>query len=180
MDYEKQATDFLEKTGTVMTVKFVKYDKYFPDDKEKRDIYNITLKRGNREYTFTFGQSIVNSGYKIINENTHKQLAFYPTDDKTITSALNSKYRHFKLSQYFYPFNTSCDKIIKPKAPTAYDVLACLEKYPQDTFEDFCANFGYDEDSRKAFKTYEAVKEQYIQLSRLFTDKELEEMAEIQ
>lgn len=128
-EYEKQAQDFLTKTKTEFTVKFKKNDKYFPDDKETRDIYNITLKRGSRSYTFTFGQSI---------NDTEKHIA-----------------------------------------PNAYDVLASLEKYDVGTFEDFCSDFGYDTDSRKAEKTYQAVKEQFTQLQTLFNDTELAEMAEI-
>lgn len=36
------------------------------------------------------------------------------------------------------------------KMPTMYDVLTCLTKYDPDTFEDFCSEFGYDTDSRRA------------------------------
>lgn len=63
-NYKKQANDFLVKTNTKMIVKFIEYDKYFMDDKEERDIFNITLLRDNKKYNFTFGQSINNStGY---------------------------------------------------------------------------------------------------------------------
>jgi len=61
-DYDIQAEDFLKKTGTEFSFKFLKHDHYFNDDKEKRDIYKITLKRGERSYTFNFGQSIACSG----------------------------------------------------------------------------------------------------------------------
>ena len=61
-DYQKQADDFLKETGTTFKAKFYKHDKYFADDKERRDIYKITLRRENfGSYTFTFGQSIVDS-----------------------------------------------------------------------------------------------------------------------
>lgn len=64
-------------------------------------------------------------------------------------------------------------------SPNAYDVLASIEKYDIGTFEDFCNEFGYDTDSRKAEKIYKAVKEQYTQLLTLFNDDEMAEMAEI-
>jgi hypothetical protein len=148
MDYLKQAQDFLDKTDTKMIVKYLKFDKYFADDKECRDIYKITLIRNDKSYSFTFGQSIINSGEVV------KQDKRFPN------------YRYM-------------DKISR-QGPTAYDVLACLEKYPQENFKDFCANFGYDNDSIKAYKIYKAVKEQYNNLARMFTQKELEQMAEIQ
>lgn len=63
--------------------------------------------------------------------------------------------------------------------PTAYDVLACLEKYPCDTFEDFCANYGYDVYSRKDFKVYQAVCKEWDKVKEFFTAEEIEEMQEI-
>ena len=60
-DYEKQGLDFLAKTNTKFTAKCVRHDYHFIDDKQKRDIYQVTLKRGGRTYKFNFGQSIANS-----------------------------------------------------------------------------------------------------------------------
>jgi len=65
------------------------------------------------------------------------------------------------------------------KAPTAYDVLACMTKYDPGTFENFCDDFGYDTDSRRAEKTYRAVLDEFKNIQTLFNDSELEEMAEI-
>ncbi len=64
-DHEKQATDFLTKTNTTFKAEFLRHGKYFGEDKETRDIYQVTLARGDRSYTFTFGQSINDSGYKL-------------------------------------------------------------------------------------------------------------------
>ena len=57
--------------------------------------------------------------------------------------------------------------------PTAYDVVSCLIKNDPDTFENFCAEFGYDTDSRKAEKIYRAVCEEWEKVSAFFTEKEL-------
>ena len=54
------------------------------------------------------------------------------------------------------------------KLPHIYDVLACVQKVDPGTFEDFCADFGYDTDSRKALATYEAVKKEYEGFKALF------------
>jgi hypothetical protein len=64
--------------------------------------------------------------------------------------------------------------------PTAYDVLACIEKHPVYDFADFCSDYGYDEDSRKAFKTYKAVKREWENVAILFNDEQLELLREIQ
>jgi len=64
--------------------------------------------------------------------------------------------------------------------PTSYDVLACLQKYEVGTFENFCANFGYNEDSRKGEKIYKAVSKEFANMKKLFSDEELEILALIQ
>lgn len=64
--------------------------------------------------------------------------------------------------------------------PTAYDVLTCLEKYEVTDFEDFCDNYGYNIDSRKAYKTFKAVKKEWKNVKKLFTPEEIELLQEIQ
>ena len=129
-DYQKQAEDFLTKTNTTLTIKFKKYDKYFTDDKECRNIYTCTLKRNNEKYSFTFGQSIA-----------------------------------------------CTEKNIKP---TAYDILSCLEKYQFNNFKEFCSEYGYDPDSRKAEKIYKACDKQASNIISMFgEDDSINELREI-
>lgn len=63
--------------------------------------------------------------------------------------------------------------------PTIYDILTCLTKYDPGSFEDFCSDFGYDEDSRSAEKTYKDVVKEYKAMRRLFTEEELEVLSYI-
>lgn len=58
-EYDKQAIKFLNDTNTKFSIKYLKHDKYFPDDKEARDIYKFKLEKDGKVYTGTFGQSIV-------------------------------------------------------------------------------------------------------------------------
>lgn len=60
-DYEKQAINFMEKTGTKIKFKDVKYDYHFPGDTKKRDIYKIVIKRNGKQMTIHFGQSWFNT-----------------------------------------------------------------------------------------------------------------------
>lgn len=62
--------------------------------------------------------------------------------------------------------------------PNIYDILACITKDDPYSFEDFCANYGYDTDSRKAYKTYLAVEKEWANVERVFGDV-LEELQEI-
>lgn len=128
--YEKQTNDFLAKTGSTLSIEFLKHDKYFDEDKDTRDIYSCTLKRGKKSYTTKFGQSILGS--------------------------------------------------IKGEKPTAYAFLCCLQKNDTGSFENFCGDFGYDTDSRKAEKTYNEVQKQYEALAKMYSEEELALMAEIQ
>ena len=127
-DYQLKAVNFLEKTGVKFSVSYVGHDFYFDGDKERRGIYQILLKRGEKSFSFKFGQSIANEGID----------------------------------------------------PTPYDVLACLTKYEVGTFENFCSEFGFDEGSRKAFKTYKAALKENEGVQRIWDENEIEELQEIQ
>lgn len=64
--------------------------------------------------------------------------------------------------------------------PTAYDILTCITKYNPGTFEDFCAEYGYDTDSRKAEKIYKEVVNEWEGINAVFTSEDLEKLQEIQ
>ena len=124
-DYEKQANDFLTSTNTQFDIEYLYTGYYFPDDQEKRDIYQFTLRRGNKSYTHKFGDSIRNTeeGRKL----------------------------------------------------SAYDILACLQRYDVGTFVDFCSAFGYDDKPLSEFpnvlqKWQDCVNE-YRALSFMFNDE---------
>lgn len=171
--YEQQAIDFMNATGTTIECVYSKTGKYFPDDKEERDIYNVTMSRGNRKYSFSFGQSIVNSGFYYTKGKRIVPIDRKRINEKNLSFSIKCKDRDFLN-------NGKSDVIHYPKEPTFYDILACLQKYETGSFEDFCSEFGYDTDSKKAEKTYNAVKDEYQNLCALFTDAELEQLQEIQ
>lgn len=126
--YDDQAEKFMEETGTTMDVRWVDTAKYFPGDKEERDIYEIKLSRGFKSYKFRYGQSL----------------------NKTGTG----------------------------QEPSEYDVLSCLTKSDPGTFEQFCSDYGYDTDSRRALGTWRNVRREWEQVRRLFEDV-LEKLREI-
>jgi hypothetical protein len=88
----------------------------------------------------------------------------------------SSKYARFSI-RFGQSINESTGNGNKP--PRAYDVLAAIQKYEVGSFENFCSEFGYDLDSRKAYKTYLAVCKEYDKVSKFFTSEELEEAQEI-
>lgn len=62
-----------------------------------------------------------------------------------------------------------------------YDVLSCLsvDVSIDGTFEDFCADFGYNTDSRSALDLYLKCQEQSSKLRRFFTAQEINDLEEI-
>ena len=70
-------------------------------------------------------------------------------------------------------------KELKNLVVTPYAVVADLQKYDIGTFEDFCLEFGYDTDSRRALQCYLDVQAQYSELCKIFSEDELERLREI-
>jgi hypothetical protein len=128
MNYFKKADDFCKKHGVKFKAEYIEHDFYFDDDKDCRDIYRITLKRNKKQYSFKFGQSLMDSALGI--------------------------------------------------EPEIYDVLSCITKYKIESFENFCSEYGYLIDSKKAEKIYKKVCNEYKNVMRLFSDI-IEELREI-
>lgn len=64
---------------------------------------------------------------------------------------------------------------------SAYDVLACIsgDVNCPDTFKDFCAEYGDDEDSIKALQTFRRCSAFAKRLRAFFTAAEVEQLQEI-
>ncbi len=167
--YDKAVEVVAKKYNLEFKAEFLENNYHFQGDKDKRDIYNITLKRVNRKYIFKFGQSLNKSGFYAQYGRQKYDLPREKMDLKNHELVIYVKRqfnRDFK--------NATKDTIIYPIAPTLYDVLTCLQKYEVGTFENFCDDFGYDTDSRTAKKTYKAVVKEYDKMCSLFSNDELE------
>lgn len=68
--------------------------------------------------------------------------------------------------------------------PTEYDILVCLQKYDVGSFEEFISEFGYEidefQDRQRAKNIWYAVRKEYEQVCRCFTEEQIEAMREIQ
>ena len=64
----------------------------------------------------------------------------------------------------------------------AYSVLGCLssDAYCPASFDEFCDEYGYDNDSRKALATFKRCRKLAEKLMAFFTEDELAKLAEIQ
>ena len=168
-EYQEQANLFLEKTGATIEISLAnqtcpKWGTCEPFRMREGKIsvviphnhgykYNVTLKNGNRSYSFPYWTSI--------NDTYSKHVKKYCRDG----------------------YGTIGNDITNKVKPDAYSVLVCLGSSigaHNETFEEFCGQAGYETDSRHAFEVYTAVCDESRQIARLFNEKELEDLREIQ
>jgi hypothetical protein len=160
-EYDVQAETWATKYGVRMSVVFLGHyvsesDKWEADkDPTKkantRDHYEVTLERTISDRTVresvTFGQSLANSSYR----------------DNSRGPYWSEKVRRHNTTLRSYRSNG----VQRGHEPSLYNVLACLQKHEPGTFKQFCGDFGYDTDSRRALTVYESVQEEYEKVLRL-------------
>jgi len=174
--YKQQATDFLKKTNTTCEIKLAEVQKapLWTSKGEKHGLhYIVTLKNNNGKYTFDFWNSIRNR--EIIEAIETVSKTFY--GDRCTPEYVRAE-KILKKSDIQKPNYKTKEELKAKYTPTEYDILACLSPLYEDTFEDFCHAFGYEEDSITALKTYDACREQDRMLRRLFSSTELELLEE--
>ncbi len=172
--YDLQAQKFMEKTGLIIHTSYCGHYKRFEDAKYISSQWRIKFERGGKkEFWFNYSNSIVNSFSKTEHGHRRQPLSSKDYHYLSVKEILETGSRITKNS---LPFVLHFEQ----KPPTDYSILSCLTKHDIGTFEDFCGDFGYDMDSRKAEKTYFAVQREYQDLRRMFSKAELILMAEIQ
>lgn len=167
-EYTEQAEKFLQDAGATMKIEFQgRAINAAWKEKELRNLYAVTITTPRGSYTFDFWDSLYNTELTqmTIEQYARKHFCMLYED---MTRSEQSKAR------------AELAKKQKEARPTCYDVLACLTTYDPGTFEDFCAEYGYDEDSRAAERIYIAVQKEFANLKRIFTPEQIEAMQEIQ
>lgn len=150
---------WLEQTDSKLRITFEKTAPFFDGDNQKRDVYSVELSRGGCDYTFKFGQSVAcSAGWRWESDWSTTKYAFGPA---------RPIYGNYKPN-------------VDRRQPSAGSVLMCLEHSNPGTFEDFCDEYGYDTDSRKAEKTWRACVDQYLALSAMYTPDELEALSRLE
>lgn len=177
MDYQKQGTDFLTKHGMEFRVVHIGHDcpSFCEDSDAGKDMdktntyprrshihghhYHVTISAKDRgHFTIDFWNSYAD-------EFHNWAIGRLPTWE------MNFKVRDMVKAERA--------KSMKPETPRPYDVLTCITKNDPGSFEEFCSDFGYDTDSRRAEQVYFAVQKEWSKARRFFTSEELEEMQEI-
>ena len=84
------------------------------------------------------------------------------------------------IESFSFNFGQSIVKSEDGESPNPYDVLSCLTTSDPIDFQEFCSEFGYDEDSKKAEKTFNAVVKEWDNVKGLWSGEEIEKLQEIQ
>jgi len=150
---------WLEQTNSRLLITFDRTAPFFDDDNQKRDVYSVELSRGGRTYTLPFGQSVVKS-------------AQWRWESDWATT----KYEFGGRRPTYGDFKLNADRC----QPSAASVLLCLQTRSPGTFEEFCGEYGYDTDSRRAEKTWLACVEQYLALNDMYSEAELEALGRLE
>ncbi len=172
-EYDIQAQKFTEKTGLIIHTSYCGHYKGFEDIRYISSQWRVRFSReGKKEFWFNFSQSCQDSFSKTEGAGFRRK----PLGPKDYHYLAIKETLEIGSTEHFLPFILHWERT----PPSDYDILTCLTKYDIGTFEDFCGEFGYSEDSRKAEKTYFAVQKEYQNLRGMFSEAELVLMAEIQ
>ena len=177
--YIDQAETFLTATGTVFSIEKAvqqkKADWAKKSDGKSGINYTVTLSNKNGDYKFDFWGSIADA--EIIEAYELLLKCFFRHNAEAIQAErILEKYR---LDTPTVLNKNIIRELIQEKTPDAYDVLACLDVMYNDTFEDFCFNYGYDDDSITVKRIYDASMMQDRMLRKLFSREDLEKLQEI-
>jgi len=182
--YERQAEEFLEKHGIMFRVEFVGSDcPQFCEDKAKNkdmDKLNVFPRKthihGKQYRCFLTKHNKESVSFDFCNSYRDEEENFFNFGRPDNPDAQYwDKYRIGGK----YP-NGPKNLRRKKNVPTAYDLLACLTKSNPGTFAEFCAEYGYDEDSPKAESTYHAVVKEWHKVQTFFSSEELNLLQEVQ
>lgn len=166
-DYTKMANDFLSKANAKIDITFI--GRAINSDwceNVLRNLYDVTITTRRGSMTVKFWDSLHNT-----------QITQMSVEDYAK--------KYFRMQ---YGCLTLCERSQASKKlramqneakPTAYDVLACLTKHDCGSFDNFCLEYGYSNDSIRALKTYLACGKEYEALCRIFDSKQVEALREI-
>lgn len=178
--YENKAIQFLFDTATSFSiVKAVPQKKpLWVKAGEKHGLhYVVTLKNKNGSYTFDFWNSIKQA--ELLDDAIYcKEIGSFDNQKGDILKKL-LKENKITTNPLIMTGKTLVEVVDQLITPSCYDVLSCINILSDDTFEDFCHTFGYDEDSITAEKIYRACIDQDRILRKLFNREQLEKLQDI-
>lgn len=163
-EYQNKMDAFLRSANATCKIEYGGIARNQDWDNQKRNWYDVTIETPKGKMQYVFWDSI------------HDTEIYTMTLEKYVT-----KIKHSRIMSYGEKIKAQRElNQLKAEAiPNTYDVIDCLEKYDVGTFEDFCSEFGYDEDSRRAERIYIAVVKEFKELQKIFSEEQLEILRDI-
>lgn len=169
----KSVAQFIEQHGITMTCARIPARLDGVEWDKGAFHYLVTLQCGGRAMSFNYSM-----GAAHVEKIPYEKLGFmghgFTRNDYNRLPTPGS--RHASIAQAEW-----MKAVYRPKAPDIASVLDCVASdcagYANSRcFEDWASEYGYDVDSRKAERTYEAVREQYRQAESLLGRAALNEL----
>lgn len=156
-------TEALEALGYSVTFKLLRDDF---DGRDGSHTFTVTLDRNDQSFEFEYTAGCAHRHYASGCFPAHR------TGDP-IQHSYNGR---MTVDEFAYRQRTN------PNNPTLADLVHCIVSDAQtvadgQTFEDFAADMGWDEDSRKAEKSYNGCRDAYFALVRMGAD--FDDLAEL-
>lgn len=156
---EQSVVAFLATTDVQFSVRYVGFTNR---DDWQCDEWKVTLKGLRLDTYFEFYTGLGHRAEATGIERQSAKWQFPGVTAKDVTT----------LTRYGRAYLAEVEKLRKPKEPSLASVLSSFildSRAIDQSFNDWCDESGYDTDSRKALKTYEACCEQGQKLRKLFT-----------
>lgn len=139
-----------------------------PEDRRNQINWNITIQRNGRTpYALTYSEGI-------------GHLPFYDVNNRSV--AYRGAVQHAIETGRHGPIDRTHLWSKKLPEPSLADVMYSLlidTSDADENFEDWARSLGYDDDSIKALRIYEAVQDEARAMRRMFTSRERDELAKI-
>lgn len=169
--YDAFICNFLENAHIKMKIKSIgllKNPNLDGDDKNFYcQAYKITLNNGNDSFSFVFYDSLYNT--EIINmtiEDYVEHRYFRNINDLDNVTKFVAEFDFKKMKQETVPSLTK--------------ILGSLNKQDRGNFEDFCLEFGFDEEEKEEGRVvYNAMMNEYKNLKKFFTEEQLKELIRV-
>ena len=126
----------------------------------------IDYKQQRKEIAEIIKGAGIEFGYRCTDQGDHKSPSKWVVSISTKRGQFSTEYTQGAA----YRTKATAGRNSQPTAPDIVDVLYCLisdSEAGREVFADFCENFGYDQDSRKAFETWQACQNAYVELRKL-------------
>jgi hypothetical protein len=166
---DSELTVALNEIGITSDARHVRFVSREPNGKRAEwphDVWSVTLHHGDKTHTTEFSCGI-----------GHRKLqAGFPKSN--IRSGYKGTEYYVERLGWLDDIKVAEAGFMKPVAPSTADVLASLLSDASgvgETFEEWCSNYGYSDDSMKAMETYRACQKTRAAMQR-FLGTEMERL----